>query len=89
MGVQTLDRPLRATPNAVSSHLAPGSKAAELAEGLARDYAFYRGLEPEAALAGKDIRIVSMKHAILHFRNRQIPEQPPEKPISVALVTGS
>ncbi|MGE8587872.1 MAG: glycosyltransferase [Alcaligenes sp.] len=73
----------------VASHLAPGSKAAELAEGLARDYAFYRGLEPEAALAGKDIRIVSMKHAILHFRNRQIPEQPPEKPISVALVTGS
>lgn len=73
----------------VASHLAPGSKAAELAEGLARDYAFYRGLEPEAALAGKDIRIVSMKHAILHFRNRQIAEQPPEKPISVALVTGS
>ncbi|WP_447987754.1 glycosyltransferase [Achromobacter spanius] len=73
----------------VASHLAPGSKAAELAEGLARDYAFYRGLEPEAALAGKDIRIVSMKHAILHFRNRQIPEQSPEKPISVALVTGS
>lgn len=73
----------------VASHLAPGSKAAELAEGLARDYAFYRGLEPEGALAGKDIRIVSMKHAILHFRNRQIAEQPPEKPISVALVTGS
>jgi hypothetical protein len=57
----------------VASHLAPGSKAAELAEGLARDYAFYRGLEPEAALAGKDIRIVSMKHAILHFRNRAAP----------------
>ncbi len=73
----------------VAKHLAPGSKAAELANGLASDYAFYQRLEPEAALAGKDIRIVSMKHAILHFRNRQIPEYSPEKPVSVALVTGS
>ncbi|MFX7605208.1 hypothetical protein ABTJ35_19355, partial [Acinetobacter baumannii] len=31
----------------------------------------------------------SMKHAILHFRNRQIPEYSPDKPVSVALVTGS
>ncbi|KAG1438515.1 hypothetical protein G6F57_019813 [Rhizopus arrhizus] len=30
-----------------------------------------------------------MKHAILHFRDRQIAENPPEKPVSVALVTGS
>lgn len=73
----------------VAKHLAPGSKAAELADGLASDYAFYQRLEPEAALAGKDIRIVSMKHAILHFRNRQIPEYSPDKPVSVALVTGS
>jgi len=73
----------------VAKHLAPGSKAAELANGLASDYAFYQRLEPEAALAGKDIRIVSMKHAILHFRNRQIPEYSPDKPVSVALVTGS
>lgn len=73
----------------VAKHLAPGSKAAELANGLASDYAFYQRLEPETALAGKDIRIVSMKHAILHFRDRQIPEYAPEKPVSVALVTGS
>ncbi|AUT44621.1 glycosyltransferase [Achromobacter sp. AONIH1] len=73
----------------VARHLAPGSKAAELADALASDYAFYQRLEPESALVGKDIRIVSMKHAILHFRDRHLPEQGPEKPVSVALVTGS
>ncbi|MBR8651719.1 glycosyltransferase [Achromobacter sp. Marseille-Q0513] len=73
----------------VARHLAPGSKAAELADALATDYAFYQRLEPETALAGKDIRIVSMKHAILHFRGRHLPEHAPEKPVSVALVTGS
>ena len=73
----------------VAKHLAPGSKAAELADGLASDYAFYQRFESEEALAGKDIRIVSMKHAILHFRDRQIAENSPEKPVSVALVTGS
>jgi glycosyltransferase involved in cell wall biosynthesis len=73
----------------VAKHLAPGSKAAELADGLASDYAFYQRFETEEALAGKDIRIVSMKHAILHFRDRQIAGNPPEKPVSVALVTGS
>ena len=44
----------------VAKHLAPGSKAAELADGLASDYAFYQRLEPETALAGKDIRIVDL-----------------------------
>ncbi len=73
----------------VVKHLAPGSKAAELAEGLASDYAFYQHFEPEEALAGKDVRIVSMKHAILHFRDRRIAEHAPDKPVSVALVTGS
>ncbi|WMD18976.1 glycosyltransferase [Achromobacter seleniivolatilans] len=73
----------------VAKHLAPGSKAAELAEGLASDYAFYQRFESEEGLAGKDIRIVSMKHAILHFRDRQVAENSPDKPVSVALVTGS
>src|SRR5690606_18955285 len=73
----------------VAQQLAPGSKAAELADELASDFAFYQALEPQGNLAGKDIRIVSMKHAILHFRNRRIPEHTPDKPISVALVTGS
>ncbi|OAE63603.1 glycosyl transferase [Achromobacter xylosoxidans] len=73
----------------VAKHLTPGSKAAELAEGLASDYAFYQRFESEDALAGKDVRIVSMKHAILHFRNRKLAENTPEKPVSVALVTGS
>lgn len=73
----------------VAQQLVPGSKAAELADELTRDFVFYQALEPQGNLAGKDIRIVSMKHAILHFRNRRIPEQTPDKPISVALVTGS
>ncbi|MDT4808494.1 glycosyltransferase [Achromobacter agilis] len=72
----------------VMKHLAPGSKAAELANGLASDYAFYQRFEPEG-LAGKDVRIVSMKHAILHFRDRPIAEPSPGKSVSVALVTGS
>ena len=73
----------------VAKHLPPGSKAAELAESLASDYAFYQRFESEESLAGKDIRIVSMKHAILHFRNRKITEQAPGESVSVALVTGS
>ena len=73
----------------VAKHLTPGSKAAELAEGLASDYAFYQRFESEESLAGKDVRILSMKHAILHFRNRKIAENTPDNPVSVALVTGS
>jgi len=73
----------------VMGALVPGSKAAELASALANDYAFYQGFASRDELTGQDIRIVSMKHAILHFRNRQIAEQPPERPVSIALVTGS
>ncbi|CAB3624690.1 glycosyltransferase [Achromobacter sp. K91] len=73
----------------VMKHLTPGSKAAELANDLASDYAFYQRFESEEGLVGKDVRIVSMKHAILHFRDRKIVEQSAEKPVSVALVTGS
>ncbi|OZI19997.1 glycosyl transferase [Bordetella genomosp. 9] len=73
----------------VADQLAPGSKAAELATALANDYGFYRRFEPEEGLAGKDIRIVSMKHAILHFRNRCVVEEPAENAVSIALVTGS
>ena len=73
----------------VAKHWAPGSKAAELAEALASDYEFYQRFESEEALAGKDIRIVSMKHAILHFRDREVAECTSDKSVSVALVTGS
>ncbi|MBD9395986.1 glycosyl transferase, partial [Acidovorax sp. ACV01] len=48
----------------VMKHLTPGSKAAELANDLASDYAFYQRFESEEGLVGKDVRIVSMKHAI-------------------------
>ncbi|OZI62041.1 glycosyltransferase [Bordetella genomosp. 11] len=69
--------------------LAPGSKAAELASTLTSDYEFYREFEEAEELAGKDIRIVSMKHAILHFKNRQVEDTEPENTVSIALVTGS
>ncbi|WP_144636181.1 glycosyltransferase [Bordetella genomosp. 13] len=73
----------------VADQLAPGSKAQELASALAADHAFYRELASDEELAGKDVKIVSMKHAILHFREREIEEKPPENPVSIALVTGS
>jgi glycosyltransferase involved in cell wall biosynthesis len=73
----------------VAELLAPGSKAAELANALKSDYEFYRTIETEDELAGKDIRIVSMKHAILRFQDRTIAGKPPENPVSIALVTGS
>ncbi|ARP85680.1 glycosyltransferase [Bordetella genomosp. 9] len=73
----------------VADQLVPGSKAAELASALASDYVFYRGFEREEDLVGKDVRIVSMKHAILHFKDRKIAEQPQENAVSIALVTGS
>ena len=73
----------------IAGMLAPGSKAAELASALANDHAFYRGLESEEELAGQDIKIVSMKHAILHFKDRDVDDQPPVNPVSIALVTGS
>ena len=73
----------------VADQLAPGSKAADLAAALAEDHAFFRSFESEEELAGKDIKIVSMKHAILHFKDRDIEEQAPENPVSIALVTGS
>ncbi len=77
------------TIQSVVDQLAPGSKAAELASALTSDYEFYRQFEPAEGLAGKDIRIISMKHAILHFRNRRIEEQSSENRVSIALVTGS
>jgi glycosyltransferase involved in cell wall biosynthesis len=73
----------------VVDQLVAGSKAAELAAALASDYDFYRGFESAEGLAGKDIRIVAMKHAILNFQDRTIAEPAPENTVSIALVTGS
>lgn len=69
--------------------LTPGSRAAQLAATQMDDYAFYRRFESESELAGQDIKIVAMKHAIRHFRHRAMPLQPADQPISVALLTGS
>lgn len=73
----------------VAHLLAPGSKAAELVSALARDCEFFLSFCTPEELAGRDIKIISMKHAILHFRNRQLAAKPEDEPVSIALVTGS
>ncbi|WP_454690305.1 glycosyltransferase [Achromobacter aloeverae] len=66
----------------------PGSKAAELVATLMDDYDFYRRREPLHALRGEDVKVIAMKHAILHFRDRDVP-RPSDEPKRVALVTGN
>ncbi|WP_236572376.1 glycosyltransferase [Burkholderia sp. 8Y] len=73
----------------IAASLAPGSKAAQLAAALASDHAFFRQYETEAALAGADIKIVAMKHAILSFRERVLPKTDGGRAKAIALVTGS
>lgn len=68
--------------------LAPGSMAAALAATLIDDYEFYRALEPGAMVSGHDVKLLSMKHALLHFRGRDIRISPDNRH-TVALVTGS
>jgi len=69
--------------------LSPDTKGGQLAARVSADYAFYRRFETPEALAGQDIKIVSMKLAILQFRNRVVPARQHGRPLSVALVTGS
>ncbi|SAK87643.1 group 1 glycosyl transferase [Caballeronia pedi] len=73
----------------VAATLAPETKAGQLAASLAKDYAFFRRFESEDGLAGRDIKIVSMKHAILAFRDRVIVEPDAQSAPSIALLTGS
>jgi len=69
--------------------LAPSSKAAQMAAGLILDYHFFRRYESAEGMAGQDVKILSMKHAILHFRTRTVVNHPADRRASVALVTGS
>ncbi|CAD6554781.1 glycosyltransferase [Paraburkholderia metrosideri] len=73
----------------VSASLAPESKAGQLAESLADDYAFFQRFEPKSGLLGQDIKIVAMKHAILSFRHRVLPQLAADHAPSIALLTGS
>lgn len=73
----------------VSSTLAVGSKARRLAAALTDDYAFFCRFETAAGLSGQDLKIIAMKRAILQFRNRVLPARPVDKPVNIALVTGS
>ncbi|MBC8642016.1 glycosyltransferase [Caballeronia sp. EK] len=73
----------------VASSLAPESKAGQLAHALASDHAFFTRFEPASELTGRDIKIVAMKHAILSFRDRVLPDASIEGTPSIALLTGS
>ncbi len=72
----------------VMAQLAPGSMAATLAATLMNDYDFYRSLEPDGMASGQDVKLMSMKHALLHFRNRDACIAMGSRP-AVALITGS
>lgn len=72
----------------VIGQLAPGSMAAALAANLSQDYAFYHALEPHGMASGQDVKLISMKHAVLHFRERTV-RPPPKSRHAVALITGS
>ncbi|MFM0327121.1 glycosyltransferase [Caballeronia glebae] len=73
----------------VASTLAPDSKAGQLAASIADDYGFFSQLDTAAGFQGQDIRILSLKHAILSFRNRSLPQTRSSEGISIALLTGS
>ncbi|MGE8637317.1 MAG: glycosyltransferase [Achromobacter sp.] len=72
----------------VMDKLAAGSMAATLAQTLSNDYAFYQGLEPDGMVSGQDVKLMSMKHALLHFRGRR-PAVLPDRRHTIALITGS
>lgn len=73
----------------VAHTLPAGSKAAALAASLKENCAFFLRHDPDSLRSDHDIRIVAMKHAVLRFRTRVLPERPADHAARVALVTGS
>lgn len=72
----------------VMDQLAAGSMAATLAATLSNDYAFYHALEPDGMVNGQDVKLISMKHALLRFRERT-PAVASHTRHRIALITGS
>lgn len=64
------------------------SQAGKLNVQLMDDYEFFCRLEPQGGIAGKDISMLSLKHALLYFRYREMIERPGQ-PQRIGLVTGS
>lgn len=86
----------RGMPAAALETLAPvahtfrlGTKAWELHERLKEMHALFCKLEPEGMPENSDVRILAMKHAILHFRERLPRDLSGSSRLSIALVTGS
>lgn len=69
-------------------HLDPESQAGRLNIQLMDDYEFFCRLEPRENVAGKEISVLSLKHALLYFRYREIIERSKQSQ-QIGLVTGS
>ncbi len=69
--------------------LAPGSKGLALLEEIASLHALFSRLEGQPLQSGVDVRILAMKHSILHFRHRRLVPRPTGRLGRVALVSGS
>ncbi|WON78274.1 glycosyltransferase [Serratia sp. UGAL515B_01] len=66
----------------------PESRAGKFNVQLMDDYEFFCRLEPLGGVAGNDISMLSLKHALLYFRDREIIARP-RQPQRIGLVTGS
>lgn len=72
----------------LAESLAPESQAGKFNVQLMDDYEFFCRLEPYESIAGQDITMLSLKHALLYFRCREIIARPTQ-PQLIGLVTGS
>jgi glycosyltransferase involved in cell wall biosynthesis len=72
----------------LADSLDPKSQAGKFNIQLMDDYEFFCRLEPWGCVAGQDITMLSLKHALLYFRYREIVARPTQ-PQRIGLVTGS
>lgn len=72
----------------LAESLDPESQAGDFNVQLMDDYEFFCRLQPYESLAGQDIAMLSLKHALLYFRCREIVARPTQLQI-IGLVTGS
>lgn len=72
----------------LAESLDPESQAGYFNIQLMDDYEFFCRLEPYESMVGQDITMLSLKHALLYFRCREIIARPTQ-PQLIGLVTGS
>jgi glycosyltransferase involved in cell wall biosynthesis len=74
---------------AISDTLVEGTKSLALWERAVATFDLLSKLEGGAVAGGQDARITAMKHAILHFRDREVPPKVLDRLGRLTLVTGS